>query len=131
MAAGTATVVVCTVGGVTFYSGGSVITHVSSFVTVTDGVTCSTVVDDLSRCVVYARGALSTGTVTLHIKAGGSARFAGGLVAQKTFSLVSEASILISGLSSSIHKGASAYLSIVPTGGSAIIGVIQIPKSSA
>jgi len=128
MAAGTATVLVCTVGGVTLYSGGSVITHVSSLVTVTNGLTCSAVVDDLTRCIVYARGALSTGTVTLHIKAG--ANFIGGNLAQKKFSLVSEASILISGLESSIHKG-SAYLSIVPTGGSAIIGVIQIPKAFA
>jgi len=121
---------VCTVGGVTLYSGGSVITHVSTLVTVTDGLTCSCVVDDLSRCIVYARGALSTGTVTLKITSGGASRFAGGNLATETFSLVSEASLIIGGLSSSRHKGASAYLSMVPTGGSAIIGVFQTPKET-
>jgi hypothetical protein len=128
MAAGTATVMVCTVGGVTLYSGGSVITHVDSLVTVTNGLTCSVVIDDLSRMIVYARGALSTGTVTLKITAGGN--FIGGNVAQKTYALVSEAAMIISGLESSIHKGA-AYLSIVPTGGSAIIGVFKIPRSAS
>ena len=127
MAAGTATVLVCTVGGVTIYSGGSVITHVSTIVSVTDGLTCSVVVDDMSRTVIYARGALSTGTVTLHVKAG--ANFIGGSLPQKTFSLVSEAALIIGGIESSGFKG-SAYLSIVPTGGTAIIGVFQLPKSA-
>jgi len=127
MAAGTATVLVATVGGVTLYSGGSVITHVSSLVSVTDGLTCSVVVTDMSRYIVYARGALSTGTVTLHIKAGDN--FIAGDLAQRTYSLVSEAAMIISGLESSRFKG-SAYLSIVPTGGTAIIGVFEIPKSS-
>lgn len=128
MAAGTATMLVCTVGGVTLTSGGSVITFVDSLVTVTNGLTCSCVVDDMTRCVVIARGALSTGTVTLKITAGDT--FIGGNVAQKTFSLVSEATVVIGGLSASVHKGSSGYLSIVPTGGSAIIGVLQLPKSA-
>lgn len=127
MAAGTATVLVCTVGGVTLYSGGSVITHVSNVVSVTDGLTCSVVITDLSRCLVYARGALSTGTVTLHIKAGDN--YIAGNIAQRTYSLVSEASILIGGLEESKWKGSS-YMSIVPTGGTALIGVFQLPKSS-
>lgn len=127
MAAGTATVLVCTVGGVTLYSGGSVITHVSSLVEVTNGLTCSVVIDsyDLSRCFIYARGALSTGTVTLKLVPGDN--YISGNLAQKTVSLVSEASAIIGGLESSRWKG-DTYFSIVPTGGSAIIGVLYIPK---
>ncbi len=138
MAVGTAVSFIATSTGILVCTGGSVMTWVGgsatsgAFATIGDDATCECVIKDWSRMLIIARGVLSTGNSTLHIRMASSAgTFIGSHVAQKVITLTgSESTYIIGGLSASHHGHAGGLISIWCSNG-AVIGVIELPKYSS